>query len=195
MNFILETENQFHYRLDSLLLMDNVWIVVKLRRASKPWPLQSFKQPYCNLKKITAALYWLGPKDLTKLSYARFMAVGTILYLSDTSLNKQSCLFNPLNHGFLLFEVDDLVLNRSQDQHGHCLSVEYGSTALWAKSEERRRENRRKARKVVETVGMGWRNAGKLTLGDLIPQPLGSRHFVLPSRRWTGGSSAGSRRC
>ena len=42
--------------------------------------------------------------------------------------------------------------------------------------------DRRKARKVVETVALGWRNLGKITLGDLTPQPPGSRHFVHPSR-------------
>ena len=42
--------------------------------------------------------------------------------------------------------------------------------------------DRRKARKAVETVALGWRNLGKITLGDLTPHPPESRHFVHPSR-------------
>ena len=42
--------------------------------------------------------------------------------------------------------------------------------------------DRRKARKAVDTVSMGWRNSEKITLGDITPQPPGSGHFLHPSR-------------
>ena len=47
--------------------------------------------------------------------------------------------------------------------------------------------DRPKARKAVETVSLGWRNLGKITLGDLTPQPPGSRHFVHPSLAMEAG--------